>query len=576
MDRELTSFDYRRVIDTIRRANAIAANNDLDDLLDQMLDLFVEVASAEAGTLYLYDPDTDELIFKVVKGDPHSQGMVGSRFPSSRGIAGAALHGREPIFIPDVAADGRWDRQIGELSTLQLTTMYCLPLLLRAAPIGVLQVFNLPSTAVDEEEELALLQDLGERMASEIQKARLLAEANLRQRRLNALVDIISRLTTTLERRELLTRIMNHARDLLEVEATSVWELDDQADPPVLRLHVATGERGEHLTQVTVPIGQGIIGQVVATGERMLVEDVSKERRHYKQVDEQSGFVSRSILCVPLRAPSIQLGQERGELQASIIGGAQALNKRNGGVFTQDDIDLFETLASQAATVLKVARLNEDTYKLFKGVIKVVAGAVDAKDPYTQGHSQRVSEFAVAIAEELGLSRERIVHVEIGGILHDVGKIGVPDAILKKDGRLSEQEFAEIKKHPSKGYEIMSQEELRWLLREELPALLQHHEREDGRGYPQHLVGEQISEIGKIVHVADVFDALTSDRPYHQGRSADLAFSILLEGIGPEFDHECVHALLRAREKGKVLTQRERDESSVVSKQSSAVDDADD
>ncbi|MEP7190432.1 MAG: GAF domain-containing protein, partial [Roseiflexaceae bacterium] len=311
MDRELTSFDYRRVIDTIRRANAIAANNDLDALLDQMLDLFVEVASADAGTLYLYDASTDELIFKVVKGDPQSQVLVGTRFPSARGIAGAALHAHTPIFIPDVVADPRWDRRIGELSGLPLTTMYCLPLMVRDQPIGVVQVFNLPPTAVDEEEELALLQDLGERMASEIQKAHLLAEANQRQRRLNALVDIISRLTTTLERHELLTRIMNHARDLLEVEATSVWEVDEQADPPVLRLHVATGDRGERLAEVTVPLGQGIIGQVVASGERMLVADVSKEERHYKQVDEQSGFVTRSILCVPLRAPSIQLGQER-------------------------------------------------------------------------------------------------------------------------------------------------------------------------------------------------------------------------------------------------------------------------
>jgi HD-GYP domain-containing protein (c-di-GMP phosphodiesterase class II) len=558
VDRELTSFDYRRVIDTIRRANAIAANNDLDALLDQMLDLFVEVASAEAGTLYLYDADTDELIFKVVKGDPQSQVLVGTRFPSERGIAGVALHTHAPIFIPDVVADPRWDRRIGELAGLPLTTMYCLPLMVRNTPIGVVQVFNLPPAAIDEEEELALLQDLGERMSSEIQKAHLLAEANQRQRRLNALVDIISRLTTTLDRHELLTRIMNHARDLLEVEATSVWEVDEQADPPVLKLHVATGDRGERLAEVTVPLGQGIIGQVVASGERMLVADVSKDQRHYKQVDEQSGFVTRSILCVPLRAPSIQLGQERGVLQASVIGGAQALNKRNGGAFTQDDIDLFETLASQAATVLKVARLNEETYQLFKGVIKVVAGAVDAKDPYTQGHSQRVSEYAVAIAEELGLPLEQIVHVEIGGILHDVGKIGVPDAILKKVGRLDAQEFDEIKKHPSKGHEIMSQQELRWLLREELPALLQHHEREDGSGYPQHLAGDQIAPIGKIVHVADVFDALTSDRPYHEGRSADVAFAILLKGVGTEFDDSCVRALLRAREKGRVLTQRER------------------
>src|SRR3982751_226247 len=116
VDRGLTSFDYRRVIDTIRRANAIAANNDLDALLDQMLDLFVEVASADAGTLYLYDIDTDELIFKVVKGDPQSQVLVDTRFPATRGIAGAALHAHAPIFIPDVAADPRWDRRVGELS----------------------------------------------------------------------------------------------------------------------------------------------------------------------------------------------------------------------------------------------------------------------------------------------------------------------------------------------------------------------------------------------------------------------------------------------------------------------------
>src|SRR4029453_16707251 len=108
-------------------------------------------------------------------------------------------------------------------------------------------------------------------------------------------------------------------------------------------------------------------GQGVASCERMLVADVSKEERHYKQADEQSGFVTRSILCVPLRAPGIQLGQERGEIQASIIGGAQGLKKRNGGMFPSDDIELFETLASQAATVLQVARLNEDTYKLFIG-----------------------------------------------------------------------------------------------------------------------------------------------------------------------------------------------------------------
>lgn len=560
MARELTSMNYQRVIDTIRRANAIAANHELDALLDQMVDLFIEVVDAAAGTLYLYDADTDELIFKVVKGDSQSLQLLGRRFPAARGIVGAALRERKPIFISDVERDPRWERRLGEVSHLPLRTVYCLPLLLRERVIGVVQVFNLAASAIDEESDLALLHDLADRMASEIEKAHLLEQANTRQRRLNALVDIISRLTTTLDRHELLTRIMDHARELLEVEATSVWELDQQHDPPLLRLHVATGDRSERLTALTLGLGEGIIGQVVKTGQRLLVEDVSKDAHHYKQADAQSGFVTRSILCVPLRAPGIDLGQERGEINPSIIGGAQALNKLNGGTFSQDDIDLFETLAGQAATVLQVARLNEDTYKLFMGVIKVVAGAIDAKDPYTQGHSQRVSEFAVAIADELGLARADVNHVRIGGILHDVGKIGVPDAILKKRGGLSPDEFEEIKKHPERGYEIMRQEELRWLLRKELPALLEHHERLDGRGYPHHLTADQISPIGKIVHVADVFDALTSDRPYHAGRTADEAFAILQSGAGTDFDAACVAALLRARANGNVATQREREQ----------------
>src|SRR5262249_44104527 len=163
------------------------------------------------------------------------------------------LHAREPIFVPDVEADPRWDRQIGELSTLSLRTVYCLPLTLQDRPVGIVQVFNLPATAVDDTEELAILNLLANRMVSEIEKVRLLDDAKRREKRLSALVDIISQLTTTLDRDQLLTLIMNHARELLEVEATSVWELDEQRQ--LLVLHVATGDRGEQLREITVPVG---------------------------------------------------------------------------------------------------------------------------------------------------------------------------------------------------------------------------------------------------------------------------------------------------------------------------------
>lgn len=547
---------YQQIIDIIRRANQIAVGAGMEQLLDQALDLFIEVADGRAGTLYLYDAPRDELIFRVVKGDPRGHELLGRRFPAHQGLAGAALRERGPIFVADIRHDPRWDRSFDQMGGAGLRSVYCLPLLLQSRPVGVVQVFNLPASAVDDDSELALLQLLGNSMVAGIEQARLLEEARRRERRMGALVEVISRLTSTLDRRDLLLLIMDHARDLLEVEATSVWELDEQHH--TLIPFVATGRHSEQLQHVTVRVGEGLIGQCVASGQRVLVQDVRSDTRHNKTIDQATGFETRSVLTVPLRAPSIELGPERGEVPAHTIGGAQALNKLNGEPFSDDDIALFEVFAGQAATVLQLARLYADTHSLMMGMIKAFAGAVDARDRHNRGHSQRVSDTSVAIAQELGLPREQIYHVRIGSLLHDIGKIGVPDAILDKPGRLNDDELTEMRSHTVKGFQIMSQDELRWLLRDELPALLQHHERLDGNGYPQHISGDQIPLISRIVAVADVFDALTSDRPYRQGWPVEHTLSYLVERAGTEFDPDCVEALCRAYAKGLVKTQHER------------------
>jgi HD-GYP domain-containing protein (c-di-GMP phosphodiesterase class II) len=293
---------------------------------------------------------------------------------------------------------------------------------------------------------------------------------------------------------------------------------------------------------------------VVATGETVMVEDVTKDTRHYHQIDARSGFVTRSILCVPLRAPRIILGPDRGDVAPRIIGGAQALNKREGA-FTQDDIALFEVFASQAATALQISRLYAGMQRLFDDTIKVVANLSDARDPYTFGHSARVSEFSVAIAEELGW--KETYEVRVGGVLHDIGKIGVPDAILNKKERLTDEEYARMKQHPTIGYNAMADSQaMSSYLPMVLPAILEHHIRVDGGGYPAQRVGERISTVGQIVHVADVFDALTSTgRPYRSAMPPDEAIAILRRGSGTEFDPECVEAFVRAWEKGKIRVQ---------------------
>ena len=164
------NLSIQRVLNVVQRATQTAAQANLAALLDRTLDLFVEEARAEAGTLYLYDPERDELVFHVVKGDETSRRLLGMRIPADRGVAGAALRTREPIFVSDVTGDPRWERSIGELASIRLRTMYCLPLMIEERPVGVVQVFNLPFDAVDAEEELALLRILGNTMVSVINK----------------------------------------------------------------------------------------------------------------------------------------------------------------------------------------------------------------------------------------------------------------------------------------------------------------------------------------------------------------------------------------------------------------------
>jgi len=548
-----------RFVDVIRRANSIAAGTDVDALLDEMLGLILSAVHAEAGTLYLYDAGRHELIFKVVKGNPESGRLVGTRISADRGVAGHAMRSAEPVFVPDVASDPRWDRTLGELGGVPLRTMYCMPLILHGKPVGVVQVFNLPAETVDDPDEIALVELLGSRLITEVQKVLLLEEARWRERRQQALVEIISSLTATLDREELLRQIMNHACELLDVEATSIWLRDEKTGDLVLDL--ASGEGYERVEARRVPAGHGIIGHVVGTGETVVVNDVRGDTRFYRNIDAESGFVTRSILCVPLRAPRIILGGGRGELEGRIIGGAQALNPRGGRPFGPDEVALFQTLASQAATVIRLAQLYAETETLFNRIIDAITGAIDLKDPYTRGHSQRVSDYSVAIAQELGLAPELIYQLRISSKLHDVGKIRVPDSILKKPGRLDPDEFGEMQRHPTYGQEFLADNGLLELelLRDSWQALAQHHERLDGKGYPNGLRGDQISRVGRIVAVADVFDAITSHRPYRPAMAVERAFEILRAGAGTELDPDCVEALIRARARGLILTQDERE-----------------
>lgn len=194
-------------------------------------------------------------------------------------------------------------------------------------------------------------------------------------------------------------------------------------------------------------------------------------------------------------------------------------------------------------------RAVDENHELFLGTVKALAAAIDGKDPYTRGHSERVSRFSVATAHGLGLSQDEIEQIRISALLHDVGKIGIDDSILKKPAALTDSEYEIMKTHPQKGYKIMSQIPA---MREFLPGMYMHHEMINGEGYPQGLKGDEIPMQARIVSVADTFDAMTTERPYQRAMDLEAALTRLKSLVGTRYDARVVAAFIAACEAGKI------------------------
>jgi HD-GYP domain-containing protein (c-di-GMP phosphodiesterase class II) len=212
--------------------------------------------------------------------------------------------------------------------------------------------------------------------------------------------------------------------------------------------------------------------------------------------------------------------------------------------------DSFNLMTDQLETYIKDLQHSADENReLFLGTVKGLAAAIDGKDPYTRGHSERVSRISVAIAQRLGLPDDECEKIRISALLHDVGKIAIDDNILKKPAALTDDEFEIMKQHPQKGYKIMSQIRA---MKEFLPGMYMHHEMVNGLGYPQGLKGDQIPLMAKVVAVADTFDAMTTDRPYQQAMNFEAAVERIQSLVDIRYDSTVVAAFVEACEEGQI------------------------
>jgi putative nucleotidyltransferase with HDIG domain len=289
-----------------------------------------------------------------------------------------------------------------------------------------------------------------------------------------------------------------------------------QETKPFFFPKVSLGEDASNASLMALSANRGLMGEVYKRKEPITICDVSKDRRF-----EGFTYPVTRVLVVPLI------------VEEEVIGAIVASDKLDGEEFYSTEIKLIMSIATECAVSIKKALLYDEIHDMLFSTAEALSLAMDAKDPYTYGHSKRVSQLSASVAKSLGLPAETISRIRLAALLHDIGKLGTPEVILGKDSSLEPEEMELMKEHPYVGARML--ENIR-RMREIATWMCHHHEKYDGSGYPSGLKGEHIPLPSRIIALADYYDALTSDRPYRKALSKEEAINIMKESVGTHFD----------------------------------------
>ena len=444
----------------------------------------------------------------------NGQGMVGATMLSRRATAVADLTAQlELAAPPDLVASG-------------FKAAICAPMLEDAQLWGTLSVFDDKKrewTADDQR----VLATLGNQGVVAVRNAELYEKNERSIWELRNLQEALQAATSTLDLNQVLQQVLAGAAKASSAQIGCL-ALDDSG-----KLTLKGGFGTDHLTaeKLALDIGGDICRRVMQSGEPVMEARVQESKA-------ESPLNPRAVLCVPIT------------LRGTPLGVLFLANYQVGHAFTADHRNLVTELATQAAVAIDNARLFKDREDVIFQSLVALANTSDARDRYTAGHSQRVTQYALMIARQMRYSpndQSAWVRLERGCRLHDIGKIGVPDEILRKTGKLTEAEFEKMKEHTTVGFNILSALKM---LTDELVIVRSHHERYDGKGYPDRKKGDELPIFAWIVSAADAIDAMTSDRPYRKGMSLEVAIEQVREGAGTHFHPDVVEAVLDAAQSG--------------------------
>jgi HD-GYP domain-containing protein (c-di-GMP phosphodiesterase class II) len=343
-------------------------------------------------------------------------------------------------------------------------------------------------------------------------------------KRLKVLLHLADNLQAHLDLDMLLFTTMQEVAKILEADRCTVFLLDEENGE--LWSIVAMGiEKGK---EIRFPADKGIAGHVAQTGEILNIPDAYKDDRFNPEIDKKTGYRTRNMLTMPLT-----------NREGIIIGVFQILNKRKGP-FDEKDEELLAAISQITATTVENALLYEEQVESLNSFVETLSATLDTRDYITAGHSRRVTMYTLALCEQMRMSDNACEELRFAGLLHDIGKLGIPEAVLFKAGKLDDEEYKTIKRHPAVTRQILGSIHFPRNLKNVTEIASTHHEKVNGKGYPDGLRTNEIPIGGRMLALADVFDALTSRRQYRDREAIEKVWNIITSESGESFDPKVI------------------------------------
>ncbi len=518
-------------LDRLYRASGSLLSSNLFDL-QGLAQTIVHVVQQEFGqtncSVFLVQEDSNVLKRIAVAGPYADQVRKAQLTLDGPGLVPKAIRSGKVINIPDVKAISayvpNWDAARAELT---------LPLLVSGRVIGAMDVQS-DSPDAFSAKDVRLMSIFAERFVLALEHARLYAEKERRMQNIASLRTIDLAISNSFDIHFTLGVLLDQVTQQLHVDAADVLLFSPATQ--TLRYSHGQGFRTRALQHIELQLDDPNAGRAVRERQVITIQDLDKKCAGLKREPE---FLSEGFVTY-VGAPLIAKGEVRGVLE---------IFQREGSALDQEQRAFLEMLAGQAAIAIESAELlenlqgsNAELRMAYDETIEGWSHAMDLRDEETEGHTQRVTELTLQLAGRMGFSIEELDDVRRGALLHDIGKIGVPDAVLLKPGPLTDEEWMIMRRHPQFAYDMLAPIAY---LRKAVDIPYCHHEKWDGTGYPRGLKGEQIPWAARIFAVVDVWDAITSDRPYRKAWSRRKALAYIRGQSGKHFDPKVVEIFLK-------------------------------